>query len=90
MDVERTRAIVCHLESCGARFGMVTNGTSVMENIHWLQSHRFDFIDVSIDGTEKCHDLTRGEGTFLSAKEGVAALLECGIASRLFILVSAI
>lgn len=65
---------------------IMTNGTLVDKGLaRWLKTRRrLKFVQVSIDGTSsRVHDSLRGPGAFCAALEGVHALVEQGVATRL-------
>ncbi len=66
------------------RLGMVTavltNGTLIGEKeAKTLKRLGVDYVQVSLDGTEKTHDAIRGKNSFSDAVRGICALREQGI-----------
>lgn len=75
LEFDRTREILKFLKDKAVRVGMVTNGTLVSRHIEELKNYKFDYIDVSLDGPEKEHEMNRGVGSFGKAREGIKLLL---------------
>lgn len=70
-------AIVDYIKSRGLFCSAVTNG-------YYLQKHaqtvkKLDMICISIDGPESMNDITRGQGSYRKAVEGLAFLKELNI-----------
>ncbi|NQU79756.1 radical SAM protein [Candidatus Woesearchaeota archaeon] len=63
----------------GVIYEMITNGTLVKDNIHWLKELDFNFLSISFDGYEKDHDKVRGQGSYRRSKEGLAFLRSEGV-----------
>jgi len=74
LEFERTKEILEFLKDKDVKVGMVTNGTLVSKHIDELKNYKFDYIDVSLDGPEKEHDINRGVGNFQRAREGIKLL----------------
>ena len=54
---------------------VLTNGTLIgRREAFRLKSCGVDYVQVSLDGTKKVHDLIRGEGSFKRAADGIRAL----------------
>lgn len=52
-------------ENSKLRYGLVTNGTLFdKEKIKEMNNLNPDYLDISIDGTERVHDFIRGEGNY--------------------------
>ena len=59
---------------------VLTNGTLIgLYEARRLKAAGVRYVQVSLDGTRKTHDLIRGEGSFEQAAEGIAALRSQGI-----------
>jgi len=58
------------------KYGLVTNGTLLKENLCWISSYSIDYVDVSIDGLRLGHDFLRGSGSFARTKQQVKAALQ--------------
>lgn len=64
----------------GHRFAVLTNGTMVdAEAARQLALLKPEFVQVSLDGTERVHDRIRGRGSFLRAAEGIDRLKARGV-----------
>ncbi len=85
LDIKRTKELLDYLGKRKVKFGMVTNGTLIERNIDQLRNYGFYYFDVSVDGTEEYHDLTRGKGTFSKAKEGIELIMDNKLTNKLFI-----
>lgn len=85
MEIGRTKKILEHLEKRKVKYGIVTNGTLIKQNIDKLKNFNFNYFDVSIDGTEEYHDKTRGNGNFKLSEEGIGLILKNNITKTLFI-----
>lgn len=60
--------------------GVLTNGTLIgLREAKRLRACGVDYVQVSLDGTEKVHDAIRGEGSFRRAVNGIYALRAQGI-----------
>ena len=60
--------------------GLLTNGTLIgRREAFLLRSCGVDYVQISLDGTEKTHDAIRGKGSFAAAVEGIRALRAEGI-----------
>jgi len=82
LSSEKTLALLRHLgqkrqEDPRLRFGFVTNGTllegKIVEDLAEISP---DYLDVSLDGTEKEHDYIRGEGNYLRTIKNLGGLPE--------------
>jgi len=58
--------------------GFVTNGTLLKEYSKIISEIPIDYIDVSVDGTEKQHDFIRGKGNFKKTLKGIKSLINSG------------
>ena len=66
--------------SKGIKTGVLTNGTLIGEwDARKLKACHVDYVQISLDGTEKIHDLIRGKGSFRKAVNGIYALKSQGI-----------
>ena len=71
----------------GARIGLIDNGISFRPFQSAVRDLGLDWIDVSLDGSSRDHDLQRGKaGSFEQALEGAVWLLENDAAPRINIL----
>jgi MoaA/NifB/PqqE/SkfB family radical SAM enzyme len=68
-----------------AKYGLVTNGLLIKQNLPLLKSVKFDYIDISIDGIKEDHELTRGLNTYDKTKEGLRIILENKLSKKVFI-----
>ena len=84
-DMERTDEIISYLNKKKAKFGIVSNGTLIEKHINKLKKHKFDYFDISIDGTEKFNDVTRGVGNFSRAKKGAELVIKNTLTDKFFI-----
>ncbi len=84
-DIKRTKQILDFLDQKKVKFGIVTNGTLIEKNINILKNYKFDYFDVSIDGTEKFHDLTRGKEVFKKAEKGIDLIRKYNLTNKQFI-----
>jgi MoaA/NifB/PqqE/SkfB family radical SAM enzyme len=75
LEFNRTKEILDFLKDKNVKVGMVTNGTLVSKHIRDLKKYNFYYIDVSLDGPEKEHEINRGKGSFGKAKEGIKLIL---------------
>lgn len=65
--------VVAYIKGKGMRCNMVTNGTLMSVYAERIIDSGIDEIILSLDGTEKVHDITRGaRGTFRRLAQGVA------------------
>jgi MoaA/NifB/PqqE/SkfB family radical SAM enzyme len=55
--------------------GIVTNGTKIKEHITEIKLANFNYIDISLDGTETEHDYIRGNGSFSKSINGIKELV---------------
>jgi MoaA/NifB/PqqE/SkfB family radical SAM enzyme len=70
-----------------AQIGLIDNGISMLPLRDRLADVQAEWIDVSLDGQEKEHDLQRGRsGSFRAGLEGVQWLVRNGIAPKVNIL----
>lgn len=70
-----------------AQIGLIDNGISMLPVRDRLAGVQAEWIDVSLDGQEKEHDLQRGRpGSFRAGLEGVQWLVRNGIAPKVNIL----
>ncbi len=59
---------------------VLTNGTLIgLREARMLKASGVSYVQVSLDGTRKTHDMIRGEGSFEQAAEGIIALRSQGI-----------
>ncbi len=59
---------------------ILTNGTLLSRSIcNNLKNFGIDYVQVSIDGDEKTHDLIRGKGTYKKAIKGIEYLVNEGV-----------
>lgn len=66
--------------SKGIKTGVLTNGTLIGTwEARKLKACGVDYVQVSLDGTEKVHDAIRGKGNFEKAVNGICALRSQGI-----------
>ncbi|MCR5743961.1 MAG: radical SAM protein [Lachnospiraceae bacterium] len=64
----------------GLRLGILTNGTLIDENAsNKLAALKPVFVQISLDGPQKVHDLIRGEGNFQRAVAGIDHLKSAGV-----------
>lgn len=62
--------------------GFVTNGTLISQYSKEISQLNVNYIDISVDGTEKEHDYIRGNGNFQKTVEGIKALFEKGFSKE--------
>jgi sulfatase maturation enzyme AslB (radical SAM superfamily) len=58
------------------QLGVIDNGTYANQLDKWPDGFKFDWMDVSIDGTPEHHDAQRGNGAFKQAMEGLSHVRE--------------
>ena len=64
----------------GHRFSVLSNGTLIdSETARYLALLKPEFVQVSLDGTERVHDRIRGEGSFRRTVEGIDRLKSRGV-----------
>lgn len=64
----------------GMTTGVLTNGTLLgVRDARRMRALGVNYVQVSLDGTQKAHDAIRGEGSFAQALEGIFALKSQGI-----------
>ena len=72
--------IASAIRKYGLRLGILTNGTMIdAECAARIAELKPLFVQVSLDGSEKVHDLIRGAGNFQKALRGIDHLKEAGI-----------
>lgn len=90
LSSEKTLALLSHLkqkrqEDPRLRFGFVTNGTLLEgQAVKDLADISPDYIDVSLDGTEKEHDYIRGKGNFIKTAHNLSRLPK-DLAGKVFV-----
>ena len=73
-------ALAEEIQRRGHRLAVLTNGTMVdADTARYLALLKPEFVQVSLDGTERIHDRIRGEGSFLRAVEGIDRLKDRGV-----------
>lgn len=58
--------------------GFVTNGTLLYRYAKEISNLDMNYIDISVEGTEKSHDYIRGNGNFQRTLEGIKSLFKFG------------
>jgi len=79
----------CYNNRSEFRYGILTNGTFLdEETVKQLKKLRVDYVQISLEGTEKINDSIRGRGVFKKAIKAVKLLKKEGVARNLSMTVS--
>ena len=72
------------------KVGLIDDGTTILPHIETLQDIKLDWIDISVDGLEREHDLQRNcKGRFRETEKALFRLKEKRIATKINILITA-
>lgn len=66
-------------------YGVITNGILVKDYLNELSDLRLDYLDFSVDGTEKSHEWIRGEKTFKKTIDSLKNAVEKNVASTIYV-----
>lgn len=86
---ERSLDILAYIQTSlpGSQFGIIDNGTGVYPLLDHLYHLQPDWIDISIDGMEKDHDLQRNQkGLFEKAVETITAIIKKRVSQKINVL----
>ncbi len=79
----------CYQNRSKFRYGILTNGTLLnKEIIKKLKSLKVDYVQISLEGTEKVNDSVRGKGVFKKAVKAMKLLKNEGMATNFSMTVS--
>lgn len=79
LSPEKTFAILAGARAMGVpKISVVTNATLVTKEIAKELAMLVSFVDVSLDGLQETHEITRGKGNFTKTISGIEHLLNAG------------